>query len=52
MHWFASMLELKQKAQQWQQYYNEERMHGSLGWLTPAEFKKKGLTMALGQKIS
>jgi putative transposase len=52
MHWFASMLELKTKAQQWQAYYNEERMHGSLGWLTPMEFRKKGLTTALGQKIS
>jgi putative transposase len=52
MHWFGSMQELKHKAQQWQSYYNEERMHGSLGWMTPAEFRKKDQPTALGQRIS
>ncbi len=52
MHWFASLQELKKQAQMWQRYYNDERMHGSLNWLTPVEFRKKEQTTALGQKIS
>ena len=52
MHWFGSMQELKRKADEWRRYYNEERMHGSLGWMTPAEFRKKDELTALGRRIS
>lgn len=52
MHWFGSMQELRRKADEWRRYYNEERMHGSLGWMTPAEFRKKDELTVLGQRIS
>lgn len=52
MHWFGSMQELKRKAADWRRYYNEERMHGSLGWMTPTEFRKKDELTVLGQRIS
>lgn len=37
-HWFLSLEDAKAKIEAWRTYYNEERPHTSLGWLTPAEF--------------
>jgi putative transposase len=35
---FASLLEARVLAQEWQRAYNQERPHSSLGYRTPAEF--------------
>jgi len=36
--WFLSLEDAKEKVEQWQQHYNQERPHGSLGNLSPVEF--------------
>ncbi len=35
---FSTLVEVKEQTEQWLKEYNEERPHGSLGNLTPAEF--------------
>lgn len=37
--WFSSVREAKTVIEGWRKYYNEERPHSSLGYLTPKEFK-------------
>ncbi len=39
LEWFHSVAEARVIIQRWRRYYNEERPHSSLGYLTPAEFR-------------
>ena len=39
--WFNSMWEAKIVIESWRKYYNTERPHSALGYLTPAEFRAK-----------
>jgi len=39
LEWFHSLAEARVIIQRWRQYYNEERPHSSLGYLTPVEFR-------------
>jgi putative transposase len=36
---FVTMAEAEAKVHQWRRYYNDDREHSSLGWLTPTEFE-------------
>jgi putative transposase len=40
-HWFLSLRDAREKIEAWRIGYNESRPHGSLGWLTPAEFARQ-----------
>jgi putative transposase len=51
--WFSSVREAQVIIQGWRKFYNEERPHSSLGYLTPQEFKlrmenNKSLAIAVG----
>ena len=39
--WFSSVKEAQVVIEQWRKFYNEERPHSSLRYLTPLEFKSK-----------
>ena len=39
--WFSSVKEAQVVIESWRKFYNEERPHSSLGYLTPTEFKSK-----------
>lgn len=39
--WFSSVKEAQVMIESWRNFYNEERPHSSLGYLTPLEFKSK-----------
>ena len=39
--WFSSVKEAQVVIENWRKFYNEERPHSSLGYLTPLEFKSK-----------
>ncbi len=39
--WFSSVKEAQVVIEGWRKFYNEERPHSSLGYLTPLEFKSK-----------
>lgn len=39
--WFSSAKEAQIVIESWRKFYNEERPHSSLGYLTPCEFKSK-----------
>jgi len=39
--WFSSVKEAQVIIEDWRKFYNEERPHSSLGYLTPLEFKSK-----------
>lgn len=39
--WFSSVREAQVIIEKWRKFYNEERPHSSLGYLTPTEFKSK-----------
>ena len=39
-HWFTSMNDARSIIATWRKDYNEVREHGSLGGLTPAEFRR------------
>jgi len=39
--WFSSVREAQVVIEKWRKFYNEERPHSSLGYLTPLEFKSK-----------
>ena len=43
LQWFRNRTEAKVSIEQWRRHYNEVRPHSSLGYLTPAAFKKKHL---------
>jgi putative transposase len=51
--WFSSVKEAQVVIENWRNFYNTERPHSSLGYLTPLEFKSKmennkSLAIALG----
>ena len=51
--WFSSVKEAQVMVEDWRKFYNTERPHSSLGYLTPLEFKSKlennkKLAIALG----
>jgi len=39
--WFSSVKEAQVVIESWRKFYNEQRPHSSLGYLTPLEFKSK-----------
>ena len=39
--WFSSITEAQIVIENWRNFYNTERPHSSLGYLTPLEFKSK-----------
>jgi putative transposase len=39
--WFSSVKEAQVVIENWRKFYNEERPHSSLGYLTPMEFKSR-----------
>lgn len=39
-HWFTSLDDAREIIETWRVDYNEEREHGSLGGMTPAEFRR------------
>lgn len=39
--WFSSVKEAQVVIENWRKFYNEQRPHSSLGYLTPCEFKSK-----------
>jgi len=39
--WFSSVKEAQVVVESWRKFYNEERPHSSLGYLTPLEFKAR-----------
>lgn len=51
--WFSSVREAQVVIENWRKFYNEERPHSSLGYLTPLQFKsrtenKQKLAIAVG----
>jgi len=51
--WFSSVREAQVVIESWRKFYNTQRPHSSLGYLTPSEFKertenKKKLAIAVG----
>jgi putative transposase len=48
---FRSILEAKILSERWQNYYNKERPHSSLGYMTPKEFKNEAGEIPLGGLI-
>ncbi len=51
--WFSSVREAQVVIEGWRKFYNQERPHSSLGYLTPSEFKSrmennKSLAIQLG----
>lgn len=43
-NWFLSLGDAKEKVAAWRCYYNEERPHSALDWMTPTEFAMKTAT--------
>lgn len=39
--WFSSFRDAKAEIEMWRKYYNNERPHSALGYMTPAEFRGK-----------
>lgn len=39
--WFSSVREAQVVIERWRKFYNTERPHSSLGYLTPVEFKSR-----------
>lgn len=40
MHVFRNLTEVREQTEEWLADYNAEIPNGSLGWLTPAEFRQ------------
>lgn len=41
MNHFTTITEAKELARRWKEHYNHKRLHGSLGYQTPAEFARR-----------
>jgi len=41
MNYFTTVTEAKRLALSWKEHYNTKRLHGSLGYLTPAEYARR-----------
>lgn len=41
MNYFHTMAEAKELARRWKEHYNHKRLHGSLGYKTPADFARR-----------
>lgn len=39
-NWFNTLDELRRALEEWRNYYNKERLHSSLGYSTPEEYRK------------
>lgn len=48
---WSSYRELEKKFNRWLRRYNERRLHGGIGWKTPAEFLKEKLTQLAIQTV-
>ena len=48
LEWFQTRAEAKVIIESWRQHYNQGRPHSSLGYLTPYEFKTRGLITTAG----
>jgi transposase InsO family protein len=48
MEVFASLTEAKVILERWRRYYNHERPHSSLGYLTPREYKTRWASIQAG----
>ena len=46
LQWFRNRVDAKVGIEQWRRHYNDVRPHSSLGYLTPLEFKRRGLPVA------
>jgi|GEM_PF-5697743 len=46
---FKTILEAKILAKRWQDYYNIDRPHSSLGYMTPKEYKNEAGEIPLGR---
>jgi putative transposase len=44
MEWFRNRAEARVLIEQWRRHYNEVRPHSSIGYLTPAGFRRQNLT--------
>lgn len=42
---FASLRDLQLKLNDYVWWYNKERMHSTLGYMSPVEFRKAGLSL-------
>ena len=47
VQWFRNRIDARVSIEQWRQHYNQVRPHSSLGYLTPAEYKRKHLADAM-----
>lgn len=47
---FSNLLDLQHKLDAWVDWYNNRRLHGSLGYLSPAEAKEKGIHVPKGKR--
>jgi len=47
-HWFLSLEDAREKIEEWQQDYNANRPHSSLGNVSPEEFAAKNRPMETG----
>jgi len=41
-HWFLTLADAREKMEAWRRYYNEERLHGSIGHKPPIALQNSG----------
>ena len=41
MNWFQNLFDARRKIANWRHDYNEQRLHSSLNYQTPAEFARR-----------
>lgn len=47
-HWFLDLREVREKVEAWRRFYNAERPHSSLGYMTPDEYAASLRDLSLG----